>query len=116
MWNLILNLFNKVFSKCRKGTILEDSLEISMPKNNIDPSQLLHDLESDSKFMAELANDGFVRKEVLQEQDIIAQQAIKAAKLFYAKTPKEAAEMTAGRELAPDEWEQIRSTWERNWF
>jgi len=49
------------------------------------------------------------------EQDIVAQKAIAAAKAIGAKTAKEAAEITMGRELTENEWSKYKEAWERNW-
>jgi hypothetical protein len=53
--------------------------------------------------------------EVRQNPDTIAKMSIKAARLLGAKSPREAAEITAGRELSDQEWERFKSSWERNW-
>lgn len=53
--------------------------------------------------------------DVQQRQDEIAKACIRTAKSFGAKTAREAAEMTAGREIPTDEWDRVRVAWERNW-
>ena len=50
-----------------------------------------------------------------QTADAIAKFSIEAARLLGAKSPREAAEITAGRKLSDQEWERFRSGWERNW-
>ena len=49
------------------------------------------------------------------EQDIVAQQAIEVAKLLGAKSARDAAEITMGRELSDIEWDKYKEPWERNW-
>jgi hypothetical protein len=48
-------------------------------------------------------------------QDLVAQQAIQAAKVLGAKSAREAAEITMGRELSDPEWNEYKEPWERNW-
>jgi hypothetical protein len=47
--------------------------------------------------------------------DLICQAMVLAARNLGAKTPREAAEISQGRELSDPEWQQHRATWERNW-
>ena len=56
-----------------------------------------------------------VRKDTLDGEDRVARIHIEAAKHLGAKTPKQAAEITAGREITPQEWDKVRGAWERNW-
>ncbi|MCF7822241.1 MAG: hypothetical protein K9M17_07375, partial [Mariprofundaceae bacterium] len=51
----------------------------------------------------------------LSEADLVASQAIAAAKTLGAKNAKEAAEMTAGRQITDEKWEKIKEGWEKNW-
>lgn len=51
----------------------------------------------------------------ISEKDQIAQLSIHAAKTVGAKTAREAAEITMGRQLSDIEWEKYKETWERNW-
>ena len=44
-----------------------------------------------------------------------ARQAIDAARLLGAKTAREAAEITAGRDLTEAEWDFFRPLWEQVW-
>lgn len=47
--------------------------------------------------------------------DANARSAIETARLLGAKTPREAAEIIAGRKLSDREWESFRGAWESNW-
>jgi hypothetical protein len=47
--------------------------------------------------------------------DANAKSAIETARLLGATTPREAAEIIAGRRLSNREWEQYKGDWERNW-
>lgn len=51
----------------------------------------------------------------LSEQDYVAQRAIYFAKYMYAKSPREAAEITAGTKFSDTQWNECRDAWERNW-
>jgi hypothetical protein len=53
--------------------------------------------------------------EVRQNPDSVAKMAIEAARCVGAKSPREAAEITAGRKLSDQEWERFKGSWERNW-
>ena len=52
---------------------------------------------------------------VHSEQDLIAKGAIKMGKMLGAQNARDAAEMTMGRELNDDEWNEVKQAWERNW-
>jgi hypothetical protein len=47
--------------------------------------------------------------------DQICRASIDAAIAVGARTPREAAEITAGRPLTDQEWANHRSAWDRNW-
>jgi hypothetical protein len=51
----------------------------------------------------------------MDHQDEVAQQAIAWAKYKGAKSPREAAEMTAQRSLTEEQWNECKHHWERHW-
>lgn len=48
--------------------------------------------------------------------DMPAVKAILLAAEMGVEKPHHAAEMLAGREILPEEWEGIRARWERAWY
>lgn len=53
--------------------------------------------------------------DIEKRRDLIVQQAIEAALILGAGSARQAAEITAGRELSDPEWSEIGKFWERNW-
>lgn len=51
----------------------------------------------------------------MSHQDQVARRAIHWAKYKGARSPREAAEMTAQTKMTDDQWEVFRPAWERNW-
>ena len=47
--------------------------------------------------------------------DLICQTMILTAQYLGAKSPREAAEIMQGRALSESEWQNHKSSWERNW-
>lgn len=62
-----------------------------------------------------VASNAKIKSLKTPNEDLVAKELIMAAKLLGAKTPKEAAEITLGREMSNDEWQNYRKSWDKNW-